>query len=91
VVPAMLWLSSDDESMSKILDNQGSCATVVGICYTVGGGVVSPRRVQGWKALAFSHPSRTGACCGCLSVWGCSGWASFSACVLSPYMYLAVY
>jgi hypothetical protein len=31
----------------------------------------------------------TGA--GCLSVWSCSGWASFSACVLSPYMYLAVY
>jgi hypothetical protein len=43
------------------------------------------------KALAFSRPSRTDAWCGFLSVWSCSGWASFSACVLSPYMYLAVY
>ena len=43
------------------------------------------------KTLAFSRPSRTDAWCGCLSVWSCSGWASFSACVLSPYMYLAVY
>ena len=43
------------------------------------------------KALAFSCPSRTDTWCGCLLVWSCSGWASFSACVLSPYMYLAVY
>jgi hypothetical protein len=43
------------------------------------------------KALAFSRPSRTDAWCGCLSVWSCSGWASFSACVLSSYMYLAIY
>jgi hypothetical protein len=43
------------------------------------------------KALAFSRPSRTDAWCGCLLVWSCSGWASFSACVLSPYIYLAVY
>jgi hypothetical protein len=64
---------------------------IVDICYGVGGGVVSPRRVQSWKALAFSHPFWTGAWCGCLSVWSCFGWASFSACVLSPYMYLAVY
>ena len=38
------------------------------------------------KTLAFSRPSRTDAWCGCLSVWSCSGWASFSACVLSPYI-----
>jgi hypothetical protein len=43
------------------------------------------------KAPAFSRPSRTDAWCGCLSVWSCSSWASFSACMLSPYMYLAVY
>jgi hypothetical protein len=43
------------------------------------------------KALAFSRPSRTDAWCRCLSVWSCFGWASFSTCVLSPYMYLAVY
>jgi hypothetical protein len=43
------------------------------------------------KALTFSRPSRTDALCGCLLVWSCSGWASFSACVLSPYMYLVVY
>jgi hypothetical protein len=43
------------------------------------------------KALASSRPSRTDAWCGSLSVSSCSGWASFSACVLSPYMYLAVY
>jgi hypothetical protein len=51
----------------------------------------SPRRVQGWKAFAFSRPFRTDAWCWRLSVWSCSGWASFSACVLSPCMYLAVY
>jgi hypothetical protein len=39
------------------------------------------------KALTFSHPSRIDVLCG----WSCSGWASFFACVLSPYMYLAVY
>jgi hypothetical protein len=66
-------------------------ASAVDICYRVGGGVVSPRRVQCWKALTFSRPFRTDAWCGCLSVWSCSSWASFSACVLSPYMYLAVY
>jgi hypothetical protein len=43
------------------------------------------------KALAFSRPSRTNAWCACLLVWSCSEWASFSAYVLSPYMYLAVY
>jgi hypothetical protein len=43
------------------------------------------------KALAFSRPPRTDAWYGCLSVWSCSGWTSFSVCVLSPYMYLAVY
>jgi hypothetical protein len=66
-------------------------AAVVDICYGVGGGVVSPRRIQGWKALAFSRLFRTDAWCGCLSVWSCPDWASFSACVLSPCMYLAVY
>jgi hypothetical protein len=43
------------------------------------------------KTLAFSRPSQTDTWCGCLSVWSCSGWVSFSACVLSTYMYLAVY
>jgi hypothetical protein len=43
------------------------------------------------KAPTFSRPSRTDAWCGCLSVWSCSSWASFSTCMLSPYMYLAVY
>jgi hypothetical protein len=43
------------------------------------------------KAVTFSHPSRTDAWCGRLSVWSCSSWTSFFACVLSPYMYLAVY
>jgi hypothetical protein len=43
------------------------------------------------KALVFSRPSQTDAWCGCLSVWSYSGYASFSACMLSPYMYLAVY
>jgi hypothetical protein len=38
------------------------------------------------KTLAFPRPSRTDAWCGCLSVWSCSGWASFSSCVLSPYI-----
>jgi hypothetical protein len=38
------------------------------------------------KTLAFSRPSWIDAWCGCLSVWSCFGWASFSACVLSPYM-----
>jgi hypothetical protein len=38
------------------------------------------------KTLAFSRPSRIDAWCGCLSVWSCYDWASFSACVLSPYI-----
>jgi hypothetical protein len=56
---------------------------VVVVCYFSGSRV--------GKTLAFSRPSRTDAWCGCLSVWSCSGWASFPACVISPYMYLAVY
>jgi hypothetical protein len=52
---------------------------------------VSPQWVHGWKALTFSRPFRTDAWCGCLSFWSCSGCASFSACMLSPCMYLAVY
>jgi hypothetical protein len=48
-------------------------------------------RSRAEKSLTFSRPSRIDAWCGCLSVWSCSGSASFSACVLSPYMYLAVY
>jgi hypothetical protein len=43
------------------------------------------------KALTFSRPSRIDNWCGCLSVWSYSVWAFFSACVLFPYMYLAVY
>jgi hypothetical protein len=70
---------------------KASSVAAVVICYGVDGGVVSPRRVQARKALTFSCPSRTDAWCGCLSVWSYSGWASLSACVLSPYMYLAVY
>jgi hypothetical protein len=35
------------------------------------------------KALAFSHPFRTDTWCVCLSVWNCSGWASFSLYVSS--------
>jgi hypothetical protein len=66
-------------------------AAAIGICYGVGGGVVSPWRVQGWKALAFSRPFWTDAWCWCLSVCSCSGWASFFTCVLSPCIYLAVY
>jgi hypothetical protein len=31
-------------------------ATVVGICYGVGGGVVSPRRVQGWEGTRILSP-----------------------------------
>jgi hypothetical protein len=58
----------------------------VGICYGVGGGVVSLRRVQGWEDTCISHPSWIDAWCGCPSVWSCSGWASFSAYVLSPYI-----
>jgi hypothetical protein len=40
---------------------------------------------------AFSRPSRTDAWCECLSVWSCSDWDYFSACLLSPYMYLTGY
>jgi hypothetical protein len=58
-------------------------AAAVSICYGVGGVVVSPRRVQGWKALVFSRPFWTDVWCGCLSVWSCSGWASFFAYVPS--------
>jgi hypothetical protein len=38
------------------------------------------------KTLAFSRPSRIDAWCGCLSVWSCSGWVSFSSSMLSPYI-----
>jgi hypothetical protein len=38
------------------------------------------------KTLSFSRPSWIDAWCGCLSVWSCSGWASFFAYVLSPYI-----
>jgi hypothetical protein len=38
------------------------------------------------KILAFYRPSRSDAWCGCLSIWSCFSWASFSACVLSPYI-----
>jgi hypothetical protein len=33
-----------------------------------------------------SRPCQIDAWCGCLSVWSCSGWTSFFACVLSPYI-----
>jgi hypothetical protein len=47
--------------------------TAVGICYGVGGGVVSLRGSRAGKTLTFSRPSRTDAWCGCLLVWSCSG------------------
>jgi hypothetical protein len=63
-----------------------------GICYGVGGGVVSLRRVQGWEDNRILSPFLgLTRWCECFSIWSCSGWASFPACVLSPYMYLAVY
>jgi hypothetical protein len=31
-------------------------AAVIGICYGVGGGVVSPRRVQGWEGTRILSP-----------------------------------
>jgi hypothetical protein len=31
-------------------------ATAIGICYEVGGGVVSPRRVQGWEGTRILSP-----------------------------------
>jgi hypothetical protein len=43
------------------------------------------------KTLAFSRSSWTDTWCWCLSVRSYSGWASFSACMLSHYMYLAIY
>jgi hypothetical protein len=46
----------DEESRSEILDNQGPYATTVSICYGVGGGVVSPRRVQGWEGTRILLP-----------------------------------
>jgi hypothetical protein len=39
------------------------------------------------KTLAFSRPSRIDARCRCLLVLSCSGWTSFSAYVLSLYIY----
>jgi hypothetical protein len=38
------------------------------------------------KTLAFSCPSWTDAWHECLLVWSCSGWPSFSACVISLYI-----
>jgi hypothetical protein len=38
------------------------------------------------KTLAFYRLYRNDVWCGCLSVWSCSSWAFFSACVLSPYI-----
>jgi hypothetical protein len=64
--------------------------TAVSICYGV---VVVLCRFSGFRAgktLTFSRPSRTDAWCGCLSVWSCSDWASFSACVLSPYISIGI-
>jgi hypothetical protein len=58
----------------------------VGICYGVGVVLCRFGGSRTGKTLAFSRPSRTDAWCGCLLVWSCSGWASFSACVLSPYI-----
>jgi hypothetical protein len=43
----------DEESRSEILDPWHA---VVGICYGVGGGVVSPRRVQGWEGTRILSP-----------------------------------
>jgi hypothetical protein len=36
--------------------NKARSAAVVGICYGVGGGVVSPQRVQGWESTRIMSP-----------------------------------
>jgi hypothetical protein len=81
----------DEESRYEILDKQGPShgssrhmLELVVVLSHLGGS-------RAGKALTFTRPSRTDAWCGCLLVWSCSGWASFSTYVLSPYMYLAVY
>jgi hypothetical protein len=64
--------------------NKARSAAAVAICYGVGGSVVSLRWVQGWEGTRILSSFSDDARCGCFSVWSCSGWASFSACVLSP-------
>jgi hypothetical protein len=63
----------------------------VGICYGVGVVLWRFGGSRVGKTLSFSRPSQTDAWCGCLLVWSFYDWASFPDCVLSPYMYLAVY
>jgi hypothetical protein len=58
----------------------------VGMCYRVGGCVVSLQWVQGWEDTRILSPFSDWRWCGCLSVWSFSGWTSFSDCVLSPYI-----
>jgi hypothetical protein len=82
-LPCLGYLGNK-ESRSEILDNQRPVARqhstyatkLVVVLYRLGGS-------RAGKALAFSRFSRTNAWCGCLSVWSCSDWASFSACMLS--------
>jgi hypothetical protein len=84
-LPRLGYLSDESPGLRYWTTKTRSVAAV-SICYGVGGGLVSLRRVRAGKTLAFSRPSRTDAWCGCLSVWSCSGWVYFSACVLSPYI-----
>jgi hypothetical protein len=87
VVPATIRLSWwwvvqvwDIWQPRPIVWQQSTYATelVVVLCRFVGS--------RAGKTLAFSRPSRIKASCGFLSVWSCSGWAFFSACMLSPYI-----
>jgi hypothetical protein len=82
----------DEESRSKILDNQGRGAAVVSICYGVGGGVVSPRRVQGWEGTRILSPfsdRRLVRVSLSLELLQLGFFLRLRA--FSPYMYLAVY
>jgi hypothetical protein len=62
----------------------------VGICYGVGGGVVSLRRVQAGKTLAFSRLSRLTSGVGA-SWFGASPAGLISPLACSLPIYLAVY
>ncbi|PWZ09320.1 hypothetical protein Zm00014a_010914 [Zea mays] len=88
-LPRLGYLSDESPGLRYWTTKTRSVAAI-SICYGVGGGLVSLRRVRAGKTLAFSRPSRTDAWCGCLSVWSCSGWfISPLACSLP--IYLAVY
>jgi hypothetical protein len=54
-LPRLGYLS-DEESRCEILDNKARSVAAVDICYGVGGGVVSLRRVQGWEDTRILSP-----------------------------------